>query len=120
MIRPFLLDVVRELKRRPKMHLTDPTYESICAYIIGYDHCLLAVGKGDVGLDGFREWIVARNGGGVESHWIELIATLAGTPDATDLRKRDTLFTLFEEFWIDRDARGVQAITDDFNATLGH
>lgn len=119
MIRPNLLDAVRELKSRPQMYVTHPSYDTVCAYIQGYDHCLLATGHGAVGLESFREWIVTKNHGGVEKHWMQLISNFCRDPaTATDDEKCSVLYSLLEEFWADRDTRGIQAITDDYLAVI--
>ena len=69
-----------------------------------------------MGLEGFREWLVARNGA-PELRWTDHIRSLAPN-DADDLQLRNTIFDTLQTFWSDRESRGLQAIIDDFRARV--
>jgi hypothetical protein len=49
------LDRLEKVCRCPGMYVREPTYESITAYVQGYDSAL-----GGSLLRGFREWLVMR------------------------------------------------------------
>lgn len=64
--------VVNEVQARPGMYLHEPTYDALCALVLGYD---LATDGG--ALAGFREWIITRLGFGNNLAWPSLVLHVA-------------------------------------------
>ena len=103
--------VFENVRLRTGMYIVDATYESVAAFVLGYDIAC----EGGV-LVGFREWLIPRVGTGNNQGWPELALYLA-FPEAdrrvpvrltAEMQKHaiDSLFRTISEFDDARRNRG--------------
>ena len=92
------------LRMRPGMYVQEPTYATLCAFVLGYDLAL----DGGV-LRGFREWLITRLGDANNLAWPALVlrAAFPGAPNpeaevhsstASQKQAINVLFELIGEF----------------------
>lgn len=95
------LEQFEEVCKRPGMYFTEPSYEVVAAFLLGFD---LATQEGV--LRGFREWLIVRFDGGNNLVWSELVLqlTFLGHSDPSARAREspqeaiDALFRLVREF----------------------
>ena len=108
------------VRTRTAMYVFPDTYDSVSAYLLGYDAAL----EGAL-LIGFKEWLVMRLGAGINLVWTELIPPLAFPeskepwkgPSTEDENRAaiDKLFELISEFAAERgDDEAATKIRNDY------
>lgn len=112
--------VIAGLRDRPGMFVTTTSYDTVVAFLTGYDMALL----GGL-LFGFREWMIVRLESGNNLCWSGLIdvaaeaahgSSLAAIDDGT---RRQVLFDSLAQFFAERDDRdGVRTIFRRYEAWL--
>ena len=119
------LDLFRQVCERPGMYLSNPSYESVSAFILGFD----LASEGGV-LHGFREWLVVRNDGGNSLAWHDLVLYAAFPQDpaprerasaSSDAAKHAirTLLELVREFSADRSKpEGLRRVFLEYESWL--
>lgn len=91
---------------RPGMYVSRPSFLTLSAFVTGYDECAARHGTG--ALDGWREWLIAREGGKKANLvWWALVLYIA-FPDGgfdpgnlaadADAHAIEVLFGLLDEF----------------------
>jgi hypothetical protein len=88
------------------MWVRPPDFSTVCAYISGFDHA-----RDGGPLDGFREWLIVRLGGGNNLSWDGLVE-MAIRPEADPIEspredqeasRLQAMAVLFDEFFRFRD-----------------
>ncbi len=99
-----------EVCKRPQMYVGREDFELAAAFLDGFDSALsfLPPDVRHSGLSGFREWLAVRLNSCVRSPWWEIICR-----EHTGLDQFESLQRLYEEFWHDRNERGLEAIGAD-------
>ncbi len=117
--------VFQEVRARTGMYIPDPTYASVCCFILGFDTAC----DGGV-LVGFREWLVPRVGFGSNLTWasLALYAIFPGVKDPAstlslvpggEKEAIDRLFQLIDELDDARSAPdGMRRIFASYEAWL--
>ena len=77
------IDFIEHLTTRPSMWVWRPSYDSITAFLVGYDHAL----HGGL-LEGYREWLTMKFGYGHNLAWPALLVIDALGEDALELQQR--------------------------------
>lgn len=103
---------VDALCARPQMYVGEIRYETVCAFLIGYDYAMQ-----DGPLQGFTEWLRLRTGSR-RTRWdeivrneVELGSSSAGPPTESEhLEAIGGLKDLLHVFFYERDLRGVGEI----------
>jgi hypothetical protein len=99
-------ELVRHMCQRPSMWVRSPDFSSVCAYISGFDQA-----RDGGPLDGFREWLIVRLGGGNNLTWDGLVE-MAIRPEADsnesptedqEASRLKAMAELFDEFFRSRD-----------------
>lgn len=113
-------EFVARLSRHPQMYVSPATFETVCAFLDGYNHA----GVGGP-LTGFREWLVIRADGCNNLTWPGIVKRLLGVTDAGENRDRDwhherikDLGSLFEVFFTYRRSVGVTKLYHDYGEWL--
>ncbi|MCP2346775.1 hypothetical protein [Nonomuraea roseoviolacea] len=117
---------MEDVHRRPGAYGLDGSYRLFTTYLAGFH-----AGSGHTFLDGFREWLIVRVGGGNNLVWEALVFMLAfpgETRRSLHARMDDernavvvrTLFDALERFLDDRDGRlgGKDMIRADYETWL--
>src|SRR5438105_983396 len=87
--------MIAALERRPGMYVQPESYETIVAYISGYDHAIVdQTGKSE--LDAFAKWICRRRNYQGNLHWSVMIRDFFAKKDNEKAIAK--LFELFREF----------------------
>lgn len=120
-------DLFAFIRQRPSMYVSEPSYNTITAFITGFDQA----SHGGV-LVGFREWLIVLNDGPNNLSWPSLVLSSA-FPDASspeshvrdsdeaDRHATDHLFQLLEDFTEKRDrADGLRRIYLEYENWLRH
>jgi hypothetical protein len=104
-------EVLISVCRRPAIYVGRKDFDLAVAFLDGYDEALRdwVPSMRDRGLSGFREWLAVRLDSCMRSHWPEIIRREDTGPD-----KFEALERLYEEFWCDRGARGLEAILAEY------
>jgi len=102
--------LIQRLESRGGMYVQPYNFETVVAYLDGYDHAVLASGRKSY-LEEFREWLHRRVGHHCSLHWAAVIRDVFAKKNKNvALRK---LFEFFREFEKgDLDSRRLDAAAD--------
>jgi hypothetical protein len=111
---PQFEQLVGHICARPQMYVHPKTFDSVCAYLSGFDSA-----RNGGPLMGLHPWLVVRAGDGNNLHWPRLARRLlTADPGDADLSEEEreirALGRLLAEFFEYRRANGITKVFHDY------
>lgn len=90
-----LAELIGNLNRRGGMYVQPVTYDTLVAYLLGYDHALASLDQPSE-LEPFSNWLDKKVGHECSLHWSGVIRSVFAR--GNDELAKERLFELFNEF----------------------